>query len=137
VLGRNAKVDMIRRVPLFSRCSKKCLAEIAGIADEIDLPEGKQLTREGDRAREFVVLVDGTADVRQNGKLVNELSKGDFLGEIGLVTNEPRTATVTTTSPTRALVITDREFSALLRESPQISRSVIEALGERLLNDLS
>ncbi|HXY83985.1 MAG TPA: cyclic nucleotide-binding domain-containing protein [Gaiellaceae bacterium] len=137
MLGRNAKVDMIRRVPLFSRCSKKCLEEIAGIADEIDLPEGKQLTREGDRAREFVVLVDGTADVRQNGKLVNELSKGDFLGEIGLVTNEPRTATVTTTSPTRALVITDREFSALLRESPQISRSVIEALGERLLNDLS
>ena len=132
MLHRDGKIELIRRVPLFSRCSKKCLEEIAGIADEIDLPEGKQLTREGDRAREFVVLVDGTADVRQNGKLVNELSKGDFLGEIGLVTNEPRTATVTTTSPTRALVITDREFNRLLRDVPSLSPKLLASLAERL-----
>jgi CRP-like cAMP-binding protein len=133
----NSKVDLIKRVPLFSKLSKSKLNEVASIADEIDLPKGKQLTREGERGREFFVLIDGQAEVRKSGRRINTLGPGDFLGEISLVTKVPRTATVTTNEPTRALVITDRAFAQLLRDSPQISQGVLEAMGERLSEELS
>jgi CRP/FNR family cyclic AMP-dependent transcriptional regulator len=132
VLRRNEKVELIKRVPLFAGCSKGELAKIAQIADEIDLADGKQLIREGSRGREFFVLLEGTADVTQDSRSINRLGAGDFFGEIALVSDSPRTATVTATSPVRALVITDRSFRRLLEESPEIQRKVLVALAERL-----
>jgi CRP-like cAMP-binding protein len=131
-LRKDAKTDLISHVPLFSQCSKKELALVAGIADEIDLPEGKELTREGAPAREFFVLVDGTADVLKKGKRINKLKAGDFFGEIALVHDSPRTATVKAVSPVRALVVTERNFKRLLEESPEIQRKVLSALAERV-----
>jgi CRP/FNR family transcriptional regulator, cyclic AMP receptor protein len=136
-LGKSTKVELIKRVPLFSKLSSAGLREVAGVADEIDLPEGKTLMKEGERGREFLVLLEGSAEVRKGGKRIATLGNGDFLGEIALVTKVPRTATVTTTSPVRALVITDRDFAALLDNSPQIGQGVLAALGERLAHDLS
>jgi CRP-like cAMP-binding protein len=135
--GKSQKIELIKKVPLFSKLSGAGLREVASVADEIDLPAGKTLTKEGERGREFFVLLEGSADVRQKGARIRTLGKGDFLGEIALVTKLPRTATVTTTSPVRALVITDRDFSALLRRSPQIGQRVLETLGERLAPELS
>jgi CRP-like cAMP-binding protein len=135
--GKSQKIELIKKVPLFSKLSGAGLREVASVADEIDLPAGKTLTKEGERGREFFVLLEGSADVRQKGARIRTLGKGDFLGEIALVTKLPRTATVTTTSPVRALVITDRDFSALLRRSPQIGQTVLETLGERLAPELS
>jgi CRP/FNR family cyclic AMP-dependent transcriptional regulator len=132
VLHRNQKVELIKRVPLFAGCSKHELEEIAHIADEIDLNEGKEMTREGSRGREFFVLLEGDADVTKDGQSINKLGAGDFFGEIALVSDTPRTATVTATSPVRALVITDRSFRRLLDESPEIQRKVLVALAERL-----
>lgn len=136
LLHRDAKVELISKVPLFSRCSKSELREIAAAADEIDLPEGKVLTRQGERGREFFVLLEGTAEVEKNGERIRELGAGDFLGEIALVSQTPRTATVTATSPVQALVITDQAFGALLRHVPTLQRAVIEALAERLAPEL-
>jgi CRP-like cAMP-binding protein len=136
-LGEVAKVELIRKVPLFSKLSKKELREVAQIADEIDLPESKVLARQGASGREFFVLLDGSADVDKDGKKINSLGKGDFFGEIALITKQPRTATVTLTSPARALVITERDFSMLLKHSPDIGRGVLEALAERLAPELS
>jgi CRP-like cAMP-binding protein len=136
-LRRDAKVELIRTVPLFSRLSKQALGQVAGIADEIDLPKYTELMREGERGREFLVLLDGSAEVRKRGRKINTLGAGDFVGEIALVTRSPRTATVTTTSPIRALVISDRDFATLLRNSPQVSRGILDALGERLAGELS
>ena len=132
MLRRNEKVELIKRVPLFANCSKHELEEIAHIADEIDLSEGKEMTREGSRGREFFVLLEGDADVTKSGQSINKLAAGDFFGEIALVSDTPRTATVTATSPVRALVITDRSFRRLLDESPEIQRKVLVALAERL-----
>jgi CRP/FNR family transcriptional regulator, cyclic AMP receptor protein len=131
-LRKDAKTELISRVPLFAHCSKRELALVAGIADEIDLGEGKELTKEGAPAREFFVLVDGTADVLKKGKRINKLEGGDFFGEIALVHDSPRTATVKATSPVRALVVTDRNFRRLLDESPEIQRKVLSALAERV-----
>jgi CRP-like cAMP-binding protein len=137
VRGSNSKIELIKRVPLFSKLSKTRLKEVASIADEIDLPQGKNLTREGERGREFFVLIEGGAEVRKGERRVNTLGPGDFLGEISLITKVPRTATVTTSEPTRLLVITDRAFAQLLRDSPEISQGVLEAVGERLSSELS
>lgn len=131
-LGGNQKIDLIRKVPLFARCSRAELKEIALLADEIDLHEGKEMTREGAPGREFFVLLDGTADVKKNRRRVNTLGPGDFFGEIALVSREPRTATVIATSPIRALVITDRSFRRLLDHAPQVQTKVMEAMAQRL-----
>lgn len=131
-LRENSKIALLRRVPLFAQCTKRELEEIAKVADELDFKEGKQLTREGAPGREFFVLVEGTAEVTRGNRKLRTLSDGDFLGEISLITRLPRTATVTTISPTRALVITDRAFRRLLQEHPPIQSKVLAALGERL-----
>ena len=131
-LGGNQKIDLIRKVPLFARCSRAELKEIALLADEIDLHEGTEMTREGAPGREFFVLLDGTADVKKNRRRVNTLGPGDFFGEIALVSREPRTATVIATSPVRALVITDRSFRRLLDDAPQVQTKVMEAMAQRL-----
>jgi CRP/FNR family transcriptional regulator, cyclic AMP receptor protein len=132
MLRKNAKTELISRVPLFAHCSKRELSEVAGIADEIDLREGKELTKQGAPGREFFVLVEGTADVVKNGRKINSLSAGDFFGEIALVHQSPRTATVKATSPVRALVVTERNFRRLLEEMPEIQRKVLAALAERV-----
>ena len=131
-LGSNSKVELIKGVPLFASASKQELTEIASIADEIDLPEGKVLINEGDTGREFFVLIEGTGEVSRGGKKVASIGPGDFFGEISLIAKTPRNATITTTSPVRALVITDRAFRQLLDHSPQIQIGVLTALAERL-----
>ena len=131
-LGHNTKIDLIKRVPLFAAASKHELEEIASIADEIDLPEGKQVITEGETGREFLVIIEGSADVERGGRKIATLGPGDFAGEIALIAKMPRTATITTTSPVRALVITDRAFRQLLEHSPQIQIGVLSALAERL-----
>lgn len=131
-LRKNAKLDLLKRVPLFSKCSRPELERIAGIADELDFKEGKELAKEGSPGREFFVIVEGDAEVTRGKHRLRRLSDGDFFGEISLITRLPRTATVKTLSPMRALVITDRSFRRMLTQSPQLQRKVLEALGERL-----
>jgi CRP/FNR family transcriptional regulator, cyclic AMP receptor protein len=134
-LRKNMKIELIRRVPLFSRCTKKELAAIAGEADELVVPEGRTLARQGATGSEFVVIVEGSADVRKNGRKVNRLGAGDFLGEIALISGAARTATVTTTSEARILVLNDRGFRRLTKEIPSLQASVLKALSERLQAD--
>jgi CRP/FNR family transcriptional regulator, cyclic AMP receptor protein len=131
-LGHNSKIDLIKRVPLFGSASRHELEEIASIADEIDLPEGRVIMNEGDTGREFFVRIEGTAEVVRGGKKVASIGPGDFFGEIALISKTPRNATITTTSAARALVITDRAFRQLLDHSPQIAVGVLTALAERL-----
>ena len=134
-LGKNAKIDLLKRVPLFSGCSKSELGALALTADELDLRNGYVLTREGQPGREFFVLVEGTVEVTQKGKRIGELGAGDWLGEIALLTKGPRTATVTSTSPVRILVITDRTFRRVVEEMPSIALKVLASVGERLGHD--
>lgn len=134
-LHKNAKVELIARVPLFGRCTKKELNAIAARADELALPEGRVLVRQGERGREFVVIIDGAADVHRDGRRINQLGRGDFLGEIALLSGNPRTATVTTTSPTRILVLTDAAFKAVTTELPSVQTRLLAALSARLHDD--
>lgn len=134
-LGRNAKIELLKSVPLFATCSKAELRELAAMADEIDLREGYVLVREGRPGREFFVLVDGTVRVAAKGRKIAELGAGDWFGEIALLTKIPRTATVTATTSVRALVVTDRSFRRLVETMPSIAIKVLASVGERLASD--
>jgi CRP/FNR family transcriptional regulator, cyclic AMP receptor protein len=131
-LRKDAKVDLISRVPLFAGCSKKELRMIANLADVIEFPQGKTLMKEGQSGWEFFILVDGTAQVSRGGRKHRDLAGGDWVGEIALIANVPRTATVVTTSPVRVLVLTRGAFSQLIGDVPSISAKVLAALGERI-----
>jgi CRP/FNR family transcriptional regulator, cyclic AMP receptor protein len=134
-LGKNAKIELLKRVPLFAGCSKAELREVALSADEIDLRDGHVLTREGQPGREFFVLVEGTVTVTRNGQKLADMAFGDWFGEIAILTYTPRTATVTATSPVRVLVITDRAFRRVVETMPRIALKVLASVGQRLEQD--
>jgi CRP-like cAMP-binding protein len=132
MLRKNAKIELLKRVPLFEGCSKRELGEIAMLADELDLPDARDLTREGGIGAEFIVLVEGDADVLRKGRLVAGLGPGDFVGEIALVTGRPRTATVKTRGPSRILVLTSSGFRTLMHDVPSIQAKVLTAVATRI-----
>jgi len=136
-LRRDAKLELLRGVPLFANCSKSDLRRIALLADEVDFDAGKTLIREGTRGREFFVVVEGALRVTRDGKKLGDLGAGAFVGEMALVADVPRTATVTASSPVRLLVLTKRGFLDLLTQSPSIATRVLQSLGERLHSDAS
>ena len=136
-LRRNAKIELLKRVPLFAGCAKGELNELALVADEIDLREGRTLVREGQSGREFFVLIEGAVRVSRKGRKLTDLGPGDWFGEIALLTKTPRTATVTATSPLRVLVVTDRSFRHVVESMPSIGIKVLESVGERLAKDSS
>ena len=132
MLRKNAKIELLKRVPLFERCSQRELAQIAMLADELDLPGARELTHQGAGGFEFIVLIEGQADVVRGVRVVNELGPGDFVGEIALVSGKPRTATVKTRGPARILVITASGFRTLMRDVPSIKDKVLAAVTARI-----
>jgi CRP-like cAMP-binding protein len=135
--GANAKIDLIKAVPLFEHCSKGELAQIAQIADEIHLRQGKVLITEGERGREFFVIASGEVEVTRQGKRLATLGPGDFVGEMALLSKVPRSATVSATSEVDVLVITDRAFAGLLEKVPSLWPKLAQALAERVARDES
>jgi CRP/FNR family transcriptional regulator, cyclic AMP receptor protein len=132
MLRKNAKIELLKRVPLFERCSRRELGQIAMLADELDLPIARDLTREGAGGFEFIILVEGEADVVRGVRVVNELGPGDFVGEIALVSGKPRTATVRTRGPARVLVVTASGFRTLMHDVPSIKDKVLAAVTARI-----
>ena len=135
MLRKNRKIELLAGVPLFAACSKRELGEIALAADELDVPAGRTLIREGERGREFLVIESGTVKVLRNTRVVRRLGAGDWVGEIALLCDVPRTATVETVTAVRLLVLTDRAFSKLTRDTPSISAKVMNSLAARLAAD--
>jgi CRP/FNR family transcriptional regulator, cyclic AMP receptor protein len=123
--------DQLKDVPFFSSLSKRELTEVAKQTDEVDVAEGKALAREGDFGHEFFVIVDGTADVVRGDTRLAELGPGDFFGEMALVGEERRMATVTATSPMRVLVMTRESFRAIDRAMPAVHTRIVEAIEAR------
>ena len=93
------RVERLRRVPLFAGCTDKQLQFIAGRADELDLAKGQVLCREGQSGGDFFILLSGAADVSAGGKVIRTLREGEFFGEIAVLDNGPRSATVTVSVP--------------------------------------
>jgi CRP/FNR family transcriptional regulator, cyclic AMP receptor protein len=126
------KLELLARVPLFSGLGKGSLAQIAKLADEIDLPAGKQLLQQGDHPHEFFLIVDGSVRIDRDGAQINTLGPGDFLGEIALLDGGQRSATATAVTPVNLLILGQREFNTLLNDYPDIRTSVLTALARRV-----
>ena len=132
----DTKVDALAKAPLFAALSRQELGELAKATEDLEVEEGKTLTREGDLGREFFVIVDGDVSVTQDGNEIRRLGPGDFFGEIALIyDNARRTATVTAASPLRFFVLTRQSFRSLLEHQPEIEEKVMAALEERLAVD--
>lgn len=129
----DTKVDALAKAPLFAALSRQELGDLAKATEDLEVDEGKVLTREGDLGREFFVIVDGDVSVTQDGKEIRRLGAGDFFGEIALIyDNARRTATVRAASPLRFFVLTRQSFRSLLEHQPEIEEKVMAALEERL-----
>lgn len=133
LFSQDKKVEALRRAPLFEGLSRKELVQLARLTDDVEIPAGRVLCREGDRGREFFVLIEGKVDVARNGRDVATLGAGDFVGEISLLEPTPRTATVTAQTPLRFFVLTPKDFQQMLDENPGIERKVLRALARRVL----
>lgn len=131
-MPKTDKTARLREVALFRACSAGELKTIARLSEELDVPAGKEIVRQGAIGREFFLLLEGEAEVRRNDKKVATLEAGRFFGELALLVREPRDATVVTTAPSKLLVIGQREFSGLLSESPTIARKLLEGMASRL-----
>ena len=132
IARKDAKLGLVRSVPLFSHCAKRELEAIASTADLIEVPAGMELVRQGGHSNELVIIAEGAVEVTQDGTSIRSLGSGDFFGEVALVTGGTRTASVTTTAPSTLLVLTDRAFWPLAEQMPSIQTSVLKTLADRL-----
>lgn len=131
------RIGALRQVPLFSRCTKKELDFIASAGDEVDVPAGKSLTREGRPGDTFYVILDGEAEVKIDGQRRRILKTGDFLGEISMIDRGHATATVTTLKRSRLFVMSHAQFRDAIKANDNLMVKVLMAMGERLRADLA
>ncbi len=124
--------DALAGVGLFSALSRAQLRSLARLMTCVDVPTGRALTTEGEVGREFMVVVDGQASVRREGRLVATLGPGDFVGEMSLIAGTPRSATVTAETDMLVETLNRREFSTLLDESPKVARKIMVGAVKRL-----
>lgn len=122
---KKAQLELMGQVPLFSECSKKELDLISGVGRVVERSDGDVIVAEGASGIGFHLIVEGSAVVTRGGKKVNELEHGDYFGEVSLIDEGPRSATVTATSPIKMVVLTPWEFRPLLKSHPSISYKLL------------
>jgi CRP/FNR family cyclic AMP-dependent transcriptional regulator len=130
--GRDAYIEHLTQVPLFSACSKDELRKLSRRTTDIPIAEGHVLVKEGDRGLEFFVIVSGRAKVSRKGRKVGELGPGDFFGELALLIDADRNATVAALTPMEAIVLSRREFEAALADAPRMTRKIMSGMARRL-----
>ena len=127
-----AATDQLKSIALFSACTRKELELIAGAATQLNFPAGEVLARQGANGHEFMVVVSGTARVEINGQTIATLGPGEFFGEMSLLDGGPRTATVVAETDVVVEVIGQREFGALIEDSPHLAKKLLIGLARRL-----
>ena len=126
------KLELLRRTPLLADLGRKDIEEVGRLADEVDVPAGRVLMREGETGSEFFVLVSGTVAIDRGGTRLRVVEPGGYFGEIALLAEGPRTATATAETPASLLVLGHREFHSLMDQFPSVRTSVLESIAKRL-----
>lgn len=124
--------ERLARIPLFEGLSKKQLSQVSSLMTPLDLKAGKVLARQGEVGREFLILLEGQVEVVRDGKIIAVRGPGDFIGEIALLDNRPRTATVTARTDVVVEVLNRGEFASLLAKAPELSSQIIVTMARRL-----
>lgn len=131
-----SKAKALSRVPLFSQLSDRELEFVASRADQVDAKAGQRLTTQGRSGDSFYVLLDGEAEVEVDGKPRATMKAGDFLGEISMLDRGLASATVTTRTDARLLVMSHAQFRDAIKASDELLVKVLAAMGERLRADM-
>jgi len=132
-MDRHGWIDeQLAKVPLFAGLDKKHLKQISSLVTQIEVNEGKELTREGEHGNEFIIILEGEAEVKIGDRVVARRGPGDYFGEIALISNRPRTATVTALTPMKIEVIGRREFQTMLHDNPTIATELLSIAADRL-----
>ena len=131
-MAKDPRVDRLRKIPLFDACNEKQLEFIATRVDEVDVASGKTLTQEGKSGGEFFIILNGDAEVSRGGRAVDTLHAGDHFGEIALLDNGPRTATVVAKTPLRCLVLSPGQFQDVLYQDPSVAVTMLHSVVRRL-----
>jgi CRP-like cAMP-binding protein len=127
-----SKTEALSRVPLFSHLTKRELEFVATRADEVEVPAGKKLTTQGRPGDSFYILLDGDAYVDVDGKPRRTLKPGDFFGEISMLDRGLASATVTTKTGARLLVMSHAQFRDSIKADQAIALKVIAVMADRL-----
>src|SRR5579864_2921429 len=131
-----SKSKALSRVPLFSQLSERELEFVASRADEVDAKAGTRLTTQGRSGDSFYVLLSGEAGVEVDGKPRATMKTGDFFGEISMLDRGLASATVTTTTEARLLVMSHAQFRDAIKASDELLVKVLGVMGERLRADM-
>jgi CRP-like cAMP-binding protein len=132
---RSRTDDVLAGVPLFAGLSKHDLRAVSTLTTRLNLPAGRELTRQGAPGHEFLIVLEGEVDVVIDGQVVAQCGAGDFFGEIALLEGRPRNATVVARTDVVVEVIGRSEFSVLLEDRPEIAEKVRVAMAQRLAAD--
>ncbi|WAP70688.1 cyclic nucleotide-binding domain-containing protein [Jiella pelagia] len=131
-----SEIDLLRAVPLFAGIEPSRLKLIAYTAETVMYREGQVLCRQGEQGDAAFVLMEGEADVSiaaETGDfVVARLKTGDVVGEISILCDVPRTATVTAKTRVSALRVRKEAFLQLVRQFPEVAAEVMRGLAERL-----
>ena len=133
-VARDEKLELLKRIPLFAGFDRHKIERLGMLADEVDVPAGRVLMRQGEMGDDLMVVVSGEVGVERDGARLNTLGPGDFFGEIALIERGPRTATVVAEAPTRLLVVNHRDFHALMEEFPEVAAQLLAVLAHRVRN---
>lgn len=134
LFSQDSKIKALKRAPLFAGLSQKELAALAKVTEDLEAEPGAVLIREGDVGREAFVLMDGDVRVERKGKDLGIRSAPELLGEISILEDVPRTATVTAETPVRFFVLTSRAFRNLVKDHPNVELEVLRTLVKRVLS---
>jgi CRP/FNR family cyclic AMP-dependent transcriptional regulator len=118
--------NRLKEIYLFSQLSDEEAHRLAAFATETSVAEGQILMKEGDYSTELIGIEEGTADVLRDGETIASLGQGDVIGEMGLLTREPRNASVVATSPMRVLKLTHWEVKRMSSETVQRIERLIQ-----------
>ena len=124
--------QVLESVPLFAGLSKRARRELAGLATTIDVEAGRTFIEEGEAGREFFVVLDGQAEIRSDGQVIARRGPGEFFGEISLLLDRPRTASVTAVTRMTLDVIERKDFKRLLIDHPELYEPLLAAVAQRL-----
>jgi len=130
--SKDPKVDLIASVSLFKGLGRRELGHNAQLVDEIEVPAGKVLMRQGETGDEMFIVATGRFTIERNGQFVRDIGPGGVIGEMALVSEGPRTATVIAAEPSRILLAGHREFHTLMEQHPTIRMHILEGLATKI-----
>jgi CRP/FNR family transcriptional regulator, cyclic AMP receptor protein len=132
-IRNDERIEVLASVWLFERCSQRELHELAAITTPLVVEPGRVLAREGEPGSAFVVVVEGEAEVTSGGRTLATVGSGSFFGELALLDDGPRTASVTARTEMLVLVMNRHEFDELVdRALPSVARKMLTVLAGRL-----